>query len=214
MSYMYGMRGTCKETPLTSAIRAELYTQPYGSIDWNAARNLIAKEDLYYPHPTVQDVLWWTLYQAEGLLKGSRLRKAALAECMKHIHYEVGVGSSCRAGEGCRGYWGACLPANTLTVEGLHQAAAEVWGVVHDVLVLPWLHPPLCISMLCQRCHSDSAFVEKPARPAPLASRSLTASVSGGCQVYNLLLPAAGREHALCLHWPSEQGAQHAVLLV
>lgn len=29
------------------------------------------------------------LLQAEGLLKGSRLRKKAVAECMKHIHYEV-----------------------------------------------------------------------------------------------------------------------------
>lgn len=27
---------------------------PYSSIDWNAARNQIAKEDLYYPHPIVQ----------------------------------------------------------------------------------------------------------------------------------------------------------------
>lgn len=31
----------------------------------------------------------WALYQAEGLLCGSWLRKKALAECMKHIHYEV-----------------------------------------------------------------------------------------------------------------------------
>ena len=37
----------------------------------------------------VQDALWWTLYQAEGLLKGSSLRQTALAECMKLIHYEV-----------------------------------------------------------------------------------------------------------------------------
>lgn len=27
---------------------------PYDSIDWNAARNQIAKEDLYYPHPMIQ----------------------------------------------------------------------------------------------------------------------------------------------------------------
>ena len=135
------MRGACKETPLTAAIRAELYTQPYSSIDWNAARNLIAKEDLYYPHPIVQDMLWWTLYQAEGLLKGSRLRKAALAECMKHIHYEVSVGSNCRAGDDCRGWLGVVLPANTHTVEGLHQAAAQVSGLVHDVVALPQLHP-------------------------------------------------------------------------
>ena len=53
MSYMYGKRGTCKETPLTAAIRGELYTQSYDSIDWNAARNQCAKEDMYYPHPKV-----------------------------------------------------------------------------------------------------------------------------------------------------------------
>ena len=53
MSYMYGKRGTGKETPLTAAIRGELYTQSYDSIDWNAARNQCAKEDLYYPHPKV-----------------------------------------------------------------------------------------------------------------------------------------------------------------
>mmetsp|Transcript_18558 Transcript_18558/g.52140 ORF Transcript_18558/g.52140 Transcript_18558/m.52140 type:complete len:764 (-) Transcript_18558:390-2681(-) len=88
MSYVYGRRGTCKETPLTAAIRKELYPMPYDSIDWNAARNQVAKEDLYYPHPLIQDVLWWTLYKAESLLLGSWLRKKALAECMKHIHYE------------------------------------------------------------------------------------------------------------------------------
>lgn len=88
MSYMYGKRGTCKETPLTAAIRGELYVQDYNTIDWNAARNQCAKEDLYYPHPKVQDALWWTLYQCEGVLKGSSLRKKALAECMQLIHYE------------------------------------------------------------------------------------------------------------------------------
>ncbi|PNH04997.1 Cycloartenol synthase [Tetrabaena socialis] len=55
MSYVYGKRGTCKETPLTAAIRQELYPQAYSSIDWNAARSQCAKEDLYYPHPLVQD---------------------------------------------------------------------------------------------------------------------------------------------------------------
>ncbi|WIA35779.1 hypothetical protein OEZ86_004168 [Tetradesmus obliquus] len=88
MSYIYGIRGTCKETPLTAAIRDELYPVPYASIDWNAARSQIAKEDLYYPHPMIQDVLWWVLYKAEAVLLGSRLRKAALAEVMTHIHYE------------------------------------------------------------------------------------------------------------------------------
>ncbi|KAF6266299.1 cycloartenol synthase [Scenedesmus sp. NREL 46B-D3] len=88
MSYIYGIRGTCQQTPLTAAIRGELYPVPYGSIDWNAARSQIAKEDLYYPHPLIQDVIWWALYKAEAVLLGSRLRKAALAEVMAHIHYE------------------------------------------------------------------------------------------------------------------------------
>ena len=54
MSYVWGMRGTCKATPLTEAIRGELYVQPYDSIDWNAARNQCAEQDLYYPHPLLQ----------------------------------------------------------------------------------------------------------------------------------------------------------------
>ena len=53
MSYIYGKRGTCKETPLTAAIRQELYVQDYSTIDWNAARNQCAEPDLYYPHPKV-----------------------------------------------------------------------------------------------------------------------------------------------------------------
>ena len=213
MSYMYGLRGTCKETPLTAAIRSELYAQPYSSIDWNAARNLIAKEDLYYPHPLVQDVLWWSLYQAEGLLKGSRLRRAALAECMKHIHYEVGVGSNCRAGEDCRGWWGICLPANMHTVEGLHQAEDRSGA---------WC-------MMCCRC---LCFIHDRASGCSASAGILTVHLLGSLLAWqllscclcssrvknvpssNLLPPAAGREHALRLHWTCEQGAQHAVLLV
>ncbi|PSC70347.1 Cycloartenol synthase isoform B [Micractinium conductrix] len=88
MSYAYGRRATAPPSPLTEALRQELYPLPYGQINWNKARNACAKEDLYYPHPLIQDVLWWTLYQAEPLLLGSRLRNRALKECMKHIHYE------------------------------------------------------------------------------------------------------------------------------
>lgn len=58
MSYVYGVRGTCKPTALTAALREELYVAPYDAIDWNAARNQCAKEDLYYPHPLLQDVVW------------------------------------------------------------------------------------------------------------------------------------------------------------
>lgn len=90
MSYVYGMRGTGKLTPLVLSLREELYPGSYGSINWNAARNQCASTDLYYPHPWIQDVLWWSLYKAEGLLLGSSLRKKALQEVMRHVHYEVG----------------------------------------------------------------------------------------------------------------------------
>ena len=49
------------------------------------------QEDLYYPHPALQNVLWWIMSKAENFLLGSSLRKSALEECMRLIHYEVRV---------------------------------------------------------------------------------------------------------------------------
>lgn len=54
LSYLYGMRATGELTPLVMSLREELYTKDYSKIDWNAARNQCAKEDLYYPHPWYQ----------------------------------------------------------------------------------------------------------------------------------------------------------------
>ncbi|CAK0762308.1 hypothetical protein CVIRNUC_002944 [Coccomyxa viridis] len=88
MSYVYGARGTGKLTPLVLSLRKELYCTNYDTVDWNAARNQCAPSDLYYPHPKVQDVLWWALYQLERPLLGSALRRKALAEVMRHVHYE------------------------------------------------------------------------------------------------------------------------------
>ena len=89
MSYVYGARGTGTITPLVLSLRKELFSTGYDAVDWNAARNQCAPSDLYYPHPKIQDVLWWALYKAEGLLLGSGLRKRALAEVMRHVHYEA-----------------------------------------------------------------------------------------------------------------------------
>lgn len=88
MAYVYGKRGTGPITPLVQSLREELFITDYQTIDWNRARNECAKEDMYYPHPMVQDVLWWALYKAEAVLQGSWLRRRALAECAKLIHYE------------------------------------------------------------------------------------------------------------------------------
>lgn len=50
------------------------------------------QEDLYYPHPLVQDILWASLHKVvEPILMhwpGKRLREKALRIVMEHIHYE------------------------------------------------------------------------------------------------------------------------------
>ncbi|OWM86882.1 hypothetical protein CDL15_Pgr015918 [Punica granatum] len=92
MSYLYGKRFVGPITPTVLSLRKELYTVPYHEIDWDEARNLCAKEDLYYPHPLVQDLLWATLHRfAEPILlrwPGKKLRERALRTAMEHIHYE------------------------------------------------------------------------------------------------------------------------------
>lgn len=88
MSYVYGVRATAAPCQLIEDLKDELYPMPYNEIHWDGARNLVAKEDLYYPHPWIQDVLWWGLSKIDPYLVGSNFRKRALNECMKHIHYE------------------------------------------------------------------------------------------------------------------------------
>ncbi|KAI5659184.1 hypothetical protein M9H77_27977 [Catharanthus roseus] len=91
-SYLYGKRYVGPINATVLSLRRELYEQPYNFIDWNLARNQCAKEDLYYPHPLIQDVLWAGLHKvAEPLLMQwplSKLRQKALKVVMQHIHYE------------------------------------------------------------------------------------------------------------------------------
>ncbi|KAK6941205.1 Squalene cyclase, N-terminal [Dillenia turbinata] len=92
MSYLYGKRFVGPITPTILALRKELYSVPYHEIDWNEACNLCAKEDLYYPHPLVQDILWASLHKVvEPVLMhwpGKKLREKALRMAIEHIHYE------------------------------------------------------------------------------------------------------------------------------
>ena len=92
MSYLYGRRFVGPLTGIVMSLREELYTALYGKIDWNQARNMCAKEDLYYPHPFLQDILWATLHiVVEPALMhwpGSMLRERAFQSVMKHVHYE------------------------------------------------------------------------------------------------------------------------------
>ncbi|KAH6818429.1 cycloartenol synthase 1 [Perilla frutescens var. frutescens] len=92
MSYLYGKRFVGPITGLIRTLRQEIYTEPYHEINWNKARNTCAKEDLYYPHPFMQDMLWGFLHHfAEPFLKRwpfSKLRDKAIGIAMEHVHYE------------------------------------------------------------------------------------------------------------------------------
>jgi len=60
----------------------------------NDSRSLCqSQEDLYYPHPLIQDLIWDSLYIfTEPLLTrwpfNKLIREKALQVTMKHIHYE------------------------------------------------------------------------------------------------------------------------------
>ncbi|KAJ8431513.1 hypothetical protein Cgig2_009750 [Carnegiea gigantea] len=93
MSYLYGKRFVGPITPLIKQLREELYNEPFEQINWRKVRHLCAPEDLYYPHPLIQDLIWDSLYIfTEPLLTrwplNKLIRKNALEVTMKHIHYE------------------------------------------------------------------------------------------------------------------------------
>ena len=94
MSYLYGKRATGEATPLVRALRRELFPEdaPYDAVDWDKTRNACAKEDLYYPHPWLQDALWWGLTKVEPLLLRTKIGKAlrgwACRVAARHVQYE------------------------------------------------------------------------------------------------------------------------------
>ncbi|KAL2327285.1 hypothetical protein Fmac_020712 [Flemingia macrophylla] len=92
MSYLYGKKFVGPITALIRALRQEMYNEPYDQINWNKARNTIAKEDLYYPHPMIQDMLWGFLHHiGERVLNYwpfSILRQKALETTINHVRYE------------------------------------------------------------------------------------------------------------------------------
>ncbi|WMV59875.1 hypothetical protein MTR67_053260 [Solanum verrucosum] len=65
---------------------------PMHPVEWSRCQCLISMEDLCYPHPLVQDLMWDGLYLCtEPLLTRwpfNKLRNKALEVTMKHIHYE------------------------------------------------------------------------------------------------------------------------------
>nr|UXX25230.1 OSC [Aloe vera] len=92
MSYLYGKKFVAPVTNVILSLREELHIQPYHMVDWNLARKSFAKEDLYYPHPLAQDIIWGFLYRiAEPLFTRwplSTLRGKALQAVIEQLHYE------------------------------------------------------------------------------------------------------------------------------
>ncbi|ESW19794.1 hypothetical protein PHAVU_006G156000 [Phaseolus vulgaris] len=93
MSYIYGKRFACPITPLIKDLREELFTQPYDESMWKKARHKCAKEDLYYPHHWIQDLICDSAYLVtEPLLTrwpfNKLIREQTLQLTMKLIHYE------------------------------------------------------------------------------------------------------------------------------
>ncbi|WVY93593.1 hypothetical protein V8G54_032681 [Vigna mungo] len=79
-------------TPLITDLREELFTEPYDENTWKKARHKCAKEDLYYPHHWIQDLIWDSAYLlTEPLLTRwpfNKIREKALDVAIKGIHYE------------------------------------------------------------------------------------------------------------------------------
>ncbi|XP_047307744.1 dammarenediol II synthase-like [Impatiens glandulifera] len=91
MSYLYGKKYHGPITDLVKSIREEIHTMPYHQINWNRARHDCCKEDLYYPHTTVQDLLWDGLhYLSEPVMNRwpfNKIRERALKKTIKYMRY-------------------------------------------------------------------------------------------------------------------------------
>ncbi|KAK7363944.1 hypothetical protein VNO80_12222 [Phaseolus coccineus] len=92
MSYLYGRRFVGPMNAVILSLRKELYTLPYHTLEWDEAKNLCAKEDIYHRCPMIQNILWSFVENVgEPLLMRwpySKLRQKALHCVMQHIHYE------------------------------------------------------------------------------------------------------------------------------
>nr|GME02467.1 dammarenediol II synthase-like [Ipomoea batatas] len=93
MSYLYARRYHGPLTDLVLCIRNEIYVKPYDQIDWNSARMDCCKEDLYYPHSFIQDLLWNTLhYCTEPFMRRwpfNKIREMAMRKAIKYMRYNA-----------------------------------------------------------------------------------------------------------------------------
>ncbi|MCP3061312.1 2,3-oxidosqualene cyclase [Myxococcus sp. K38C18041901] len=87
MGWLYGRKARVPQTPLLTALRRELYPEPYASVDWKAARQRVADTDAYTP----RSVWLRAASRVLGLyerLHSKRLRARALEESLEQIRGE------------------------------------------------------------------------------------------------------------------------------
>ncbi|XP_047308001.1 dammarenediol II synthase-like [Impatiens glandulifera] len=93
MSYLYGRKYHGPITELIESIREEIYTVPYKEVVWHKVRHYCCEEDLYYPHTSLQDLLWDTLhYIGEPIINRwpfNKIRERSLKKVMKYLKYEA-----------------------------------------------------------------------------------------------------------------------------
>ncbi|XP_058208037.1 dammarenediol II synthase-like [Rhododendron vialii] len=91
MSYLYGKKYHGPITDLVKSLRQEIHTKSYEEICWNKARHDCCKEDLYYPHTYVQDLLWDGLhYLSEPIITRwpfNKIRERATQKAIKYMRY-------------------------------------------------------------------------------------------------------------------------------
>ncbi|KAL8479841.1 hypothetical protein ACS0TY_026693 [Phlomoides rotata] len=93
MSYLYARKFHGPLSDLVLTLRQEIHVKPYDKINWNKTRNNCCKEDLHYPHPFIQDILWDTLnYCVEPLMRRwplNKIRQRAVDKTIKHMRYQA-----------------------------------------------------------------------------------------------------------------------------
>ncbi|TNE44726.1 MAG: squalene--hopene cyclase [Deltaproteobacteria bacterium] len=87
MSYLYGMRATQPLSPLVEELRAELYPQPYDTIQWSSCRGKVASTDATYPRSGLIRMAHKVMSGYEAIRRKS-WRERSLALTLEHIRYE------------------------------------------------------------------------------------------------------------------------------
>lgn len=87
VSYLYGRRFQTPLDPLLTALRSELFSAPFDSIDWPAMRDRVCPEDRYFKPSQLLRAVNYVLGQIEKCMPSS-LRARALDVVLNHIKHE------------------------------------------------------------------------------------------------------------------------------